>query len=97
MPTTKYNDRERLGNVWVINFKVEKAFKIGNVGKMYLSADLFNAFNSLTILRKRDIQYGTFYYAANVFDGWSEGDANSGFNNEVLNPLLLRLGLRFQF
>jgi hypothetical protein len=97
MPTTTFNNRERLGDVWVINFKVEKAFKIGNVGKMYLSADLFNAFNSLTILRKRDIQYGTFYYASNVFDGWSEGDANSGFNNEVLNPLLLRLGLRFQF
>jgi hypothetical protein len=64
---------------------------------MYFSADLFNALNSLTILRKRDISYGTFYYADGVFDGWAEPDANSGFNNEVLNPLLVRLGLRFQF
>jgi hypothetical protein len=97
MATTKYNDRTHLGDVWVVNFKLEKMLKIGSTGKMYFSADLFNALNTLTILRKRDISYGTFYYADGVFDDWAEPDANSGFNNEVLNPLLVRLGLRFQF
>ncbi len=97
MATTKYNDREQLGNVWVINFKIEKVFKVGNAGKMYLSADVFNAFNSKTILRKRDVEYGTFYSEAGTMVDWSSGSSVSGFNNEVLNPLLFRLGLRFQF
>jgi hypothetical protein len=97
MPTTKYNDRTKLGDVWVFNFKLEKMFKLGEAGKMYFSADVFNAINANTILRKRDIHYGTFYFQSNVFDDWAEPNANSGFNNEVLNPLLVRLGLRFQF
>jgi hypothetical protein len=96
MATTKFNDRSKLGDVWVINFKLEKMFNLG-VGKMYFSADLFNAINANTILRKRDIHYGTFYFVDNTFDGWAEPSSTSGFNNEVLNPLLVRLGLRFQF
>jgi hypothetical protein len=97
MATTKYNDRTKLGNVWVVNLKLEKMLKIGNVGKMYFSADLFNTLNLHTIMRKEDIGYGTFYYLNGAFDGWSAPDATSGFNNEVLNPLLVRLGMRFQF
>jgi hypothetical protein len=97
MPTTKYNNREQLGNVWVINFKLEKGFKIGNAGKMYFSADLFNILNSQTILRKRDVDYGTYYWEGDEIVDNSPGVATSGFNNEILNPLLLRLGVRFQF
>ncbi len=97
MATTKYNDRTKLGNVWVVNMKFEKMFKIGTLGKMYFSADVFNTLNLATIMRKRDIGYGTFYYNAGVFDGWASPSATSGFNNEVLNPLLVRLGMRFQF
>jgi hypothetical protein len=97
MATTKYNDRTHLGNVWILNLKLEKMFKVGNLGKMYFSADLFNSLNLHTIMRKEDIGYGTFYYLNQVFDGWSAPDATSGFNNEVLNPLLVRLGMRFQF
>jgi len=48
-------------------------------------------------MRKQDIGYGTFYYDGGAFDGWAEPNATSGFNNEVLNPLLVRLGMRFQF
>lgn len=97
MATTKYNDRTHLGNVWVINLKFEKMFKMGSVGKMYFSADVFNTANLHTIMRKRDISYGTFYYFDGAFDGWASPAATSGFNNEVLNPLLVRLGMRFQF
>ncbi|HSQ79238.1 MAG TPA: hypothetical protein VLN41_01460, partial [Candidatus Bathyarchaeia archaeon] len=97
MATTKYNDRTHLGNVWVVNMKFEKMFKIGSLGKMYFSADVFNTLNLHTIMRKRDISYGTFYYFDGAFDGWASPSATSGFNNEVLNPLLVRLGMRFQF
>ena len=97
MATTKYNDRTHLGDVWVINMKVEKMFKLGSAGKMYLSADVFNTTNSLTILRKRDIGYGTFYFESGTLVDYAEPSSTSGFNNEVLNPLLVRLGMRFQF
>jgi hypothetical protein len=97
MATTKYNDRTHLGNVWVVNLKLEKMLKLGNLGKMYFSADIFNSLNLHTILRKRDIGYGTFYYFDQIFDGWAAPSSTSGFNNEVLNPLLVRLGMRFQF
>ena len=97
MPTTTYNNRTKLGNVWAVNMKVEKMLKLGTLGKMYFSADIFNTLNLHTILRKRDIHYGTFYYFDEAFDGWSSPSSTSGFNNEVLNPLLVRLGMRFQF
>ena len=94
MPTTKYNDREQLPNIWVINLKLEKMFSLGNVGKMYLAADVFNTFNSHTLMRKLDVHYGTFYY--NPTD-YSDPVDTSGANNELMNPFLVRLGLRFQF
>ena len=97
MATTKYNDRTHLGDVWVVNFKFEKMFKIGGLGKMYFSADVFNSLNSQTILRKEDIGYGTFYYESGTLVDYADPSATSGFNNEILNPLLVRLGMRFQF
>jgi hypothetical protein len=97
MATTKYNDRTHLGNVWVINLKFEKMFKVGGLGKMYFSADVFNSLNAKTILRKRDIGYGTFYYESGTLVDYASPSETSGFNNEVMNPLLVRLGMRFQF
>jgi hypothetical protein len=94
MPTTSYNNREQLADVWVINLKLEKVLNVGNLGKMYFTADVFNVPNSHTLLRKRDVHYG--YFVSNPTD-YYEPDATSGANNEILNPLLVRLGMRFQF
>jgi len=94
MPTTKYNDRPQLPDVWVVNLKLEKMFNIGNLGKMYFAADIFNVVNSHVVMRKHDIHYGTFYY--NPTD-YAEPNETSGTNNELMNPFLVRLGMRFQF
>ena len=97
MPTTKYNDREQLSNVFVVNLKVEKMFNLASMGKMYFSADIFNTFNSHTILRKYDVSHGTFYYESDALVDYAPPQDTSGVNNELLNPFLVRLGLRFQF
>jgi hypothetical protein len=97
MPTTKYNGRAQLPNVFVVNVKVEKMFSLASLGKMYFSADIFNTFNSNTILRKYDISYGTFYYESDALVDYATPQDTSGVNNELLNPFLVRLGLRFQF
>jgi hypothetical protein len=97
LPTTKYNDRKQLPAVWVFNLKFEKVFSVGSLGKMYIAADVFNAFNSTTILRKRDIEYGTFYYESGALVDYGTPSGNSGKNNELMNPFLVRLGMRFQF
>ena len=97
LPTTRYNNREQLPNVWVFNLKLEKMFNLGNLGKMYFSADIFNALNSTTILRRYDIEHGTFYYASGDLVDYAPPYGTSGINNELMNPFIARLGMRFQF
>ena len=66
MPTASYNNRTRLPDVWSVNLKVEKAFKLGDTSRMYFSADLFNIINVDTVLRKYDISLGTFRVVGNT-------------------------------
>jgi len=102
LPTATYDNRSRLGDVWVINLKVEKMIRLGDVSRMYFSADLFNILNGETLLRKYDISYGTFRYAGGpnpattTFHSWTAPGATSGLPNEILNPMVMRLGMRFQ-
>jgi len=97
LPTTKYNDRPQLPNVWLFNLKLEKMFSLGTVSKMYFSADLFNAFNSHTLMRRRDVEFGTFYYESGTLVDYGSPSSISGANNELMNPFIVRLGMRFQF
>jgi hypothetical protein len=56
-------------------------------------ADLFNVLNSATMLRRYEFHHGTYY----VHDGSFSTTATDGIANEILNPRVLRLGVRFQF
>ncbi len=96
IPTTVYGNRSREPNVLTVNIKVEKMIKLGDTSKMYFSADLFNVFNADTDLRKYDINYGTFRYRDTAFVSYTTPAATSGKLNDILNPFLLRLGMRFQ-
>jgi len=99
MPTIAYDNRDRLDNVWTINVKVEKMIKIGDIGRMYFSADIFNVFNSHPILRQYEKSLGTFRFVGNGSTDvnlWTAPAATAGAYNEMMNPLLLRLGMRFQ-
>jgi hypothetical protein len=103
MYVADYDHRPRLGDVWTINAKVEKMLRLGDTGRLYISADVFNVMNSHIALRKYDISYGTFRYTGlpgeEVFfrhypqTGLGSGSGNL---NEIMNPLILRLGVRFQ-
>jgi hypothetical protein len=98
--THTYNSSDRLGNVFVINFKLEKVLKLGTGGRMYLSVDMFNAFNTQIVTRRYNRNLGTFRQAGAIGSetpfSYSAAATTQGLNNEVLNPLVFRLGVRFE-
>jgi hypothetical protein len=73
----------RLPTVALFDIRAEKAFTFGN-RELTVSADLFNLFNSSTVLGRQ-------------YDVTATG--NTGFNQplEIMNPRLLRFGVRFAF
>ena len=73
----------RLPTVALFDLRAEKAFAFGT-RELTVSADLFNLFNSSTVLGRQ-------------YDITATG--NTGFNQplEIMNPRLLRFGVRFQF
>ena len=111
MNTTVYSNRSRLPNVWVVNFKLEKMLKLSDTGRMYFSVDMFNAFNNLIVLRRYNNNMGrwrftgspstipnTYYISTSPGSAtpWTAPTSTSNSNNELMNPLCFRLGLRFQ-
>jgi hypothetical protein len=89
------NNEGRLPNMIVVNFKLEKMMSLGDVGKVWLSIDAFNAFNNQTMNRQRTSDFGNYYVSrtTNLYAPYSR----NAEPNEALNPIVLRLGLRFQF
>ncbi len=75
-----------------LTFRVEKKLAIG-AGNMYLMADVFNVLNSAIVNRAYDAYYGTYY----VNTGESAANPTNGLYNEILNPRVWRLGIRFEF
>jgi hypothetical protein len=73
-------------------FRIEKSFALGS-GRMVLMADVFNVFNSAVVNRAYDAYYGTYYVDTDTF---VPNPYNRAFN-EILNPRVFRLGLRFEF
>ena len=99
LPTATFGNRTRLDDVWQINLKVEKGFRLGDTARMYFSIDLFNVLNLDTILRKYDINLGTFRYAGDTpvsRTAPATYGGGSGNVNDIMNPFIFRLGMRFQ-
>jgi hypothetical protein len=109
--THTYNNSDRIQAVWVFNLKLEKMLKLGNGGRMYFSVDAFNVMNSQIVTRKYDRSLGTFRFTADpdlnpdlapgdagyeVPYAWYAPGSTQGKNNELLNPLIFRLGVRFE-
>ena len=86
-------DTFRLPNFWNLNLRMEKVVRAGDAGRIYFMADLFNVFNQATILRRFERWHGTYY----VDDQSFSPDARDNEANEILNPRVLRFGVRFQF
>lgn len=73
----------RLPGVATLDLRAEKSFTFGG-RELALSMDLFNVFNSATVLGRQ-------------YDVTASG--RTGYNQplEIMNPRLVRLGVRFQF
>jgi hypothetical protein len=73
----------RLATVTTVDLRAEKALTFGG-RELTFSADLFNLFNSATVLGRQ-------------YDVTATG--TTGYNQplEIMNPRLLRFGVRFQF
>ncbi len=89
-----YGDN-RLPIFWNLNLRLEKLLRVGDIGKVYLIIDAFNVFNSSIMNRRLDISTGRIY-VHNTPPTFS-ADSRSGEPNELLNPRVFRLGVRFQF
>ncbi len=87
-PTTK----DRLPNYRNLSFRIEKSMALGS-GRVTLMADIFNAFNWATVNRAYDAYLGTYYVDTDVF----VANSSSRVYSEILNPRVLRFGVRFDF
>ncbi len=81
----------RLPTFWNLNARLEKMIKIGDTGRIYLMADAFNLFNNAIMNRRYDTNTGTYYITQGIF----VPSATSFKANEVLNPRVVRFGVRF--
>ncbi len=88
---------ERLPFLHKLNVRLEKMFRFGEMGRLYVMADVFNLLNASTATNRSDKFYGTYYvYSDPGLNTWvPNGDAYR--LNRILNPRVLRLGIRFQF
>jgi hypothetical protein len=73
-------DAERLPNVWNVDLRLAKNIALGN-SRFTLVADVFNVFNSGTVLRRVDAADSA---AFNRID-------------QIMNPLLVRFGAKITF
>lgn len=85
-------DKDHLPTLTNITFRLEKSFRLGS-GRMFLMLDVFNVLNRSTVNRAYDAFYGTYYIDTQVF----VANPFNGLYNEILNPRVWRLGLRFEF
>jgi hypothetical protein len=88
---------ERLPNSLLINLRLEKMLRFGDRGRIYLMADAFNLLNSATVNRRELNYYGTYYIYADAGQNRFVPNINADRINEILNPRVVRFGVRFQY
>jgi len=84
---------ERLPTFYNLNLRIEKIVRYSDSGRIYFMADIFNVFNSAIMNRRYDRHHGTYY----VHNGYFAQNATDFMANEILNPRVVRFGVRFQF
>ncbi len=72
---------ERLPTFWVLNLRLEKLFRIGDMGTVAIAADAFNISNSAHALKQQT----------------RITSDNYGQDLRILNPRVFRFGIRFNF
>jgi hypothetical protein len=75
-----------------LSFRLEKSFNVGG-GRLYAMFDVFNLLNSAVVNRAYDAYYGVYYVDTEEYSPYPYNRLYS----EILNPRVMRLGLRFEF
>ncbi len=83
----------RLGNIWIVNTKIQKRLVLGDTGSVWISCDIFNTLNNQSLNRQLPADMGNYY----VHNGRYSPYSRESEPNESINPLVLRFGVRFQF
>jgi len=87
----------RLPTFYNLNLRAEKMLRMGDYGKIYIFADIFNLLNSNIINRRYARDLGTYYIYANPAQNKYVREPTDFLANECLNPRLTRFGVRFTF
>jgi hypothetical protein len=87
---------DRLNTFFRFDVRLEKVITLGDTGRIYLMADFFNIFNSKLENRRYQKGWGTVYRYSDRSISYTP-NSTAYTLNEILNPRLLRLGVRFQF
>ena len=87
---------ESLPVFYKLDLRLEKVLNVGDVGKVYVMVDCFNVLNSTIENRRYQSDWGTVYIYTDNSTSFSPS-ATAGSLNEVLNPRMLRFGVRFEF
>ncbi len=84
--------KDRLPTMRNLSFRLEKSLTLGT-GRLTFMADVFNVLNSAIVNRANDAYLGVYYVDT------EEGTAYpwSRLYNEILNPRVMRFGVRFEF
>ncbi len=98
---TQLQTDDKLPTFYNFTFRLEKRINIGQ-GRMYLMADVMNLLNSNMPIRSYPKLFGSAYFrdagSPATFQQYSTSWYNyTGLYNEILNPRVVRLGVRFEF
>jgi hypothetical protein len=85
-------DASRYDNVWDVDLRLAKTFKLGNDAGFTLSVEAFNVLNSGVVLSRYRYADGSAFTAVS-------GGAEPGLGRieEIISPRILRLGARLSF
>ncbi len=89
---------DRLDTFYKLDIRLEKVLKSGDFGKIYIMLDFFNVLNSTHENRRYMKDWGNFYfYGVNDARNYFSESKPAYTLNEVLNPRVMRVGVRFNF
>ncbi len=88
---------ERLPMFYNLSLRLEKMLRLGDTGRIYVMADLFNALNSTIENRRYQKYVGTAYIYPNSAQNKFVPYVQYFALNEIINPRVMRVGVRFTF
>ena len=84
---------ERSDNIFLLNIGIQKKIMVKDWGRLAFSVDIFNVFNSSSIIWRFPKDYGTYYVQNGVF----APNPGSYYAQDTFAPRVSRIGVRFTF